>query len=66
MPDDDEQLGHLDDEAEAQEASSTSDGAAAEGEYDPAQGSPDSGTHPTASPDTESTGDTGSESGPSE
>jgi hypothetical protein len=41
-----ENLGHLDDAAEEQEASSTTDGAAAEGEYDPAQGSPDSGAHP--------------------
>lgn len=43
---DQENLGHLDDEAEEREPSSTHDGAAAEGEYDPAQGSPDSGTHP--------------------
>jgi hypothetical protein len=43
---DDEGLGRLDDAAEEQETSSTTDGAAAEGEYDPAQGSP--GTdHPT-------------------
>ena len=41
-----ENLGRLDDEAEATEPSSTTDGPAAEGEYDPAQGSPDSGTHP--------------------
>lgn len=38
--------GHLDDEAELQQESSTTDGAAAAGRYDPAQGSP--GTeHPT-------------------
>ncbi|MXG88408.1 hypothetical protein [Nocardioides flavescens] len=41
-----ENLGHLDDAAEEQETSSTTDGPAAEGEYDPAQGSPDSGAHP--------------------
>lgn len=41
-----EHLGRLDDEAEAAEPSSTTDGAAAAGEYDPRQGSPDSGTHP--------------------
>lgn len=39
-------LGHLDDDAEEQESSSTTGGAAAEGEYDPAQGSPE-GDHPT-------------------
>jgi hypothetical protein len=33
-------LGRLDDEAEAAEPSSTGDGPAAEGRYDPAQGSP--------------------------
>jgi hypothetical protein len=33
-----ERLGRLDDEAEEQEESSTSEGPAAEGEYDPAQG----------------------------
>ena len=43
-----ESLGRLDDEAEDQEPSSTTDGAAADGEYDPAQGSPDSGPHATA------------------
>ena len=41
-----ENLGRLDDEAEEQEASSTTDGPAAEGEYDPAQGSPGD-AHPT-------------------
>ncbi|GAA5155259.1 hypothetical protein GCM10023340_40100 [Nocardioides marinquilinus] len=43
----DENLGHLDDDAEAAEPSSdTEGGAAAAGEYDPAEGSP--GTpHPT-------------------
>ena len=41
-----ENLGHLDDDAEEREPSSTTDGAAATGEYDPQQGSPDSGTHP--------------------
>jgi hypothetical protein len=40
-----EQTGRLDDEAEAQETSDTTDGPAAEGEYDPKQGSPDSGPH---------------------
>ena len=38
-------LGRLDDEAEEQEPSDTTDGPAAEGEYDPKQGSPDSGPH---------------------
>ena len=41
-----EQLGRLDDEQEAAEESSTSTGAAADGEYDPAEGSPGTG-HPT-------------------
>lgn len=41
-----ERVGRLDDEAEEQEESSTSEGPAAEGEYDPAQGSPHNGTHP--------------------
>ena len=41
-----ENLGRLDDEAEEQESSSTTDGPAAEGEYDPAQGSPGH-PHPT-------------------
>ena len=40
-----EQLGRLDDEQEAAEPSSTTDGAAARGEDDPAQGSPRTG-HP--------------------
>jgi hypothetical protein len=40
-----EQLGRLDDEQEAAEESSTSTGAAAEGDYDAAQGSPGPG-HP--------------------
>ena len=37
---DQERLGRLDDDAEEQEPSSTTEGAAAEGDYDPAQGSP--------------------------
>lgn len=37
--------GRIDDETEERVESSTTDGPAAEGEYDPAQGSPDSGTH---------------------
>jgi hypothetical protein len=37
--------GRLDDAAEEQEPSSTTDGPAAEGSYDPAQGSP-GGEHP--------------------
>ena len=41
-----EQLGRLDDEQEAAEASSTRDGAAARGDYDPAEGSPGT-SHPT-------------------
>lgn len=39
--------GRVDDEAEERAESSTTDGAAAEGDYDPAQGSPDSGPHVT-------------------
>jgi hypothetical protein len=35
-----EQLGRLDDEQKAAEESSTTEGAAARGEYDPAEGSP--------------------------
>lgn len=42
---DPENTGRLDDATEEQEESSTTDGAAAEGEYDPAQGSPGQG-HP--------------------
>ena len=45
MTSDEGQLGRLDDQAEAQEPSSTTEGAAAEGSYDPAQGSP-AGEHP--------------------
>jgi len=41
-----EQLGRLDDEQEAAETSSTTDGAAARGDYDPAEGSPGT-SHPT-------------------
>lgn len=41
-----ENLGRLDDDAEQQEQSSTTEGAAAEGEYDAAQGSPGQ-EHPT-------------------
>lgn len=41
-----EDLGRLDDEAEDRAPSSTTEGAAAEGEYDPAQGSPGA-AHPT-------------------
>ena len=37
---DQENLGRLDDDAEEQEESATTDGPAAAGEYDPAQGSP--------------------------
>jgi hypothetical protein len=40
-----ENLGRLDDEAEERESSSTTDGPAAAGDFDPAQGSPGSG-HP--------------------
>ncbi len=43
---DPEGLGRLDDSAEEQEPSSTTEGAAAEGDYDPAQGSPGA-EHPT-------------------
>ncbi len=42
---DPEGTGRLDDAAEEKETSSTDGGAAAEGEYDPAQGSPGQG-HP--------------------
>ncbi len=41
-----EQLGRLDDDQEAAEPSSTTGGAAADGEYDPSEGSPGTG-HPT-------------------
>jgi hypothetical protein len=44
--DEPEQLGRLDDDAEEQEPSSTTEGAAADGDYDPAQGSPGR-DHPT-------------------
>lgn len=44
--DEPEQLGRLDDDAEEQEPSSTTEGAAAEGDYDPGQGSPGQ-DHPT-------------------
>lgn len=43
----DDRLGRLDDAEESSETSSTSEGAAAEGEYDAAQGSPSGGEHPT-------------------
>jgi hypothetical protein len=46
QPEQPERLGRLDDEAEEHEKSSTREGPAAEGEYDPAQGSPHHGTHP--------------------
>lgn len=45
-PDGEENLGRVDDEAEEREESSTTEGAAAAGEYDPGQGSPGPG-HPT-------------------
>ena len=41
-----EQLGRLDDDQEAAEPSSTTDGAAARGDYEPSEGSPGAG-HPT-------------------
>ncbi|HET7683917.1 MAG TPA: hypothetical protein VFK34_09660 [Marmoricola sp.] len=41
-----EQLGEVDEAEEAAEPSSTTEGPAAEGDYDPTQGSPDSGAHP--------------------
>lgn len=59
-----DRLGRLDDAAEETEPSSTSDGPAAEGEYDPAQGSPDSGPHATVADDAEPVADSGAESGP--
>lgn len=45
MSQEQQNLGRLDDDAESQEPSSTTDGPAAEGEYDPEQGSPH-GVHP--------------------
>jgi hypothetical protein len=49
-----DQHGRLDDEAEKREKSDTTDGPAAEGTYDPKQGSPDSGAHaPNFGEDTE-------------
>jgi hypothetical protein len=46
MTQDGEQLGRLDDGQEAAEPSSTTEGAAARGDYDPGEGSPGTG-HPT-------------------
>lgn len=49
-PDQAQDLGRLDDDAEERAQTSTSEapgGAAAEGEYDPAEGSPHAGAHPT-------------------
>ena len=46
----DQDLGRLDDEQEDQQASDTTDGPAAEGEYDAPQGAPDGGQHPTGAP----------------
>lgn len=40
QPEPDGPLGRVDDDAEDQESSDTTDGPAADGEYDPAQGSP--------------------------
>ncbi len=45
---DSEPTGRIDDEQEVAADSSTTDGPAAEGDYDPAQGSPDTGPHPVA------------------
>lgn len=53
QPEQTDQTGRLDDAAEEAEPSSTTDGPAAEGEYDAGQGSPDSGPHPSDLPDTE-------------
>jgi len=48
MSTDDSHLGHLDDDAEKAEPSSDHEGGpAAQGEYDPAEGSPGSTEHPT-------------------
>ncbi len=41
-----ENVGRIDDAEEEREPTSTTDGAAADGDYDPAQGSP-AGAHPT-------------------
>jgi hypothetical protein len=46
-----EGLGRLSDEEEDREESSTTDGPAADGEYDPAQGSPGDTAHPAPPPD---------------
>lgn len=43
---DTEPTGRVDDEQEVAATSDTTDGPAAEGEYDPAQGSPDAAPHP--------------------
>lgn len=45
-PQETKQTGHLDDDAEQAQESSTTEGAAAAGQYDPAQGSPGT-AHPT-------------------
>jgi hypothetical protein len=45
MSENPEHVGRLDDETEEQERSDTTEGPAAKGEYDPRQGSPDSGPH---------------------
>jgi hypothetical protein len=44
---DPEPLGELDDATEEAEQPSTSEGASTRGDYDPSEGSPDSGAHPT-------------------
>lgn len=57
MSENPERLGRLDDEAEQQEPSDTTQGAAARGDYDPAQGSPGEGSGqepPQERPDGES------------
>lgn len=45
---DPETTGRVDDETEVAADSDTTDGPAADGEYDPAQGSPDGSPHPVA------------------
>ena len=63
---DQDNLGRLDDDQEAEEPSSTTDGPAADGEYDARQGSPDSGPHAVGEAHTDETADTRSQQGPSD
>ncbi|WKN48099.1 hypothetical protein [Nocardioides sp. Arc9.136] len=58
-----QQTGHLDDAAEAAQESSTTDGPAAAGDYDPAQGSPGGG-HPVGESFPEESAKSGEEGHP--